>query len=111
MNADDASAALDLSVDPSTGVKARTSALAASIGGLILGKLTASWGSRAADLLQGAEEPAPEHFVFGVADIETVDLPATVGGDRGRDDDGHGGDLPAPTAPTGPPGPVRRAWR
>lgn len=49
-------------------------------------------------LLQGPEEPAPEHFVFGVADVQAEDLPAAVGGDRGRDDDSHRGDLPATRA-------------
>ena len=48
-----------------------------------------------ATLFQGAEEPAPKHLVLGVADIQAEDLPATVGGDRGGDDDGHRGDLPA----------------
>ncbi len=44
-------------------------------------------------LLEGAQEALPEDLVFGVADVATQDLPVTVGGDPGRHDHGHRGDL------------------
>ena len=43
-----------------------------------------------AALLEGGEEPAPEHLVLAVADVQTEDLPLTGGGDAGRHHDGHG---------------------
>ena len=43
--------------------------------------------------LQRAQELAPEHFLFGIADVAAQDLPGAVGGDAGGDDDGHRGDL------------------
>jgi hypothetical protein len=36
------------------------------------------------------QEAPPEHLVLGVADVETEDLPAAVGGDTGGDHDGLG---------------------
>ena len=42
-----------------------------------------------AALLQRAQEAAPEHLVFGVADVDAQDFPAAVGGDPGGDHDGH----------------------
>jgi hypothetical protein len=46
-----------------------------------------------AALAQGLEEAAPEHLVFGVADVDTEDFALTDGGDAGGDDDGHRRDL------------------
>lgn len=48
-------------------------------------------------LLQGAEEPTPKHFVFGIADVQAEDLPATVRSDGRGDDHRHRGDLPTHT--------------
>jgi hypothetical protein len=45
-------------------------------------------------LAQGAQEAAPEHLVFGVADVTAENLPAAVGGHPGRHDHDHRGDLP-----------------
>ena len=44
-------------------------------------------------LLQAGEEGPPEHLVLAVADVETEDLAAAVGGDPGRDDHRHRDDL------------------
>jgi hypothetical protein len=49
-----------------------------------------------APFLQAAEEAAPEHFVFAVADVDPEDLPAAGGGDPGGDHDGHRRDLTVP---------------
>ena len=49
-----------------------------------------------ATLLESAEEPAPEHLVFTVADVDAQHLAAAVGGHPGGDDDGHASDLPDP---------------
>jgi hypothetical protein len=46
-----------------------------------------------AALAQALEEPAPEHLVLAVPDIEAEDLAFTGGGDPGGDDHGHRGDL------------------
>jgi hypothetical protein len=40
-------------------------------------------------LAQRAQEAAPEHFVFAVADIDAEDLTGAVCGDPGGHDDGH----------------------
>ncbi len=42
---------------------------------------------------QGPQEAAPEHLVFGVADVEAQDLSVPVGADPRGDDDGLGGDV------------------
>jgi hypothetical protein len=44
-------------------------------------------------LLQREQEPAPEHFVFAVADVEAQHLAVAVGGDAGGDDHGLGDHL------------------
>ena len=44
--------------------------------------------------LQRGEEAAPEHLVLAVPDVESEDLAAAVGGDRGGDDHRFGGDQP-----------------
>ena len=44
-------------------------------------------------LTQRPQEPAPEHLVFGVADVDAEHLTVTVGGDPGGDHDGHRRDL------------------
>ena len=47
-------------------------------------------------LFQGAQESAPKHLVFGVADIDAEYLAAAGRRDPGRHDDGHRGDLARP---------------
>ena len=42
---------------------------------------------------QRPQELAPEHFLFGVADVAAQDLPGAIRGDAGGHDDGHRGDL------------------
>ena len=37
---------------------------------------------------EGAQERGPEHFVFGVADVDAEHLAVAVDGDRGGHDDG-----------------------
>ena len=41
---------------------------------------------------QRAKKSLPEPFVLGISDVETEDLPATVGGDSDGDDDRLGDD-------------------
>jgi hypothetical protein len=53
-----------------------------------------SWVVQAA-FLQGAQEAAPKHLIFGITDIDAQDFPAAGGGDSGGDHDGHAGHLPA----------------
>ena len=51
-----------------------------------------------AALAQGLEEAAPEHLVFGVADVQAEDLAVALGRDPGGDHHRHRGDLAAAVA-------------
>jgi hypothetical protein len=48
-----------------------------------------------AAFIQGAQEAAPEHLIFGIARIDAQHFPAAGGGDSSGDHDSHAGYLPA----------------
>jgi hypothetical protein len=48
-----------------------------------------------AAFLQGAQEAAPEHLIFGIAHIDAQHFTIAGGGDSGGDHDSHAGYLPA----------------
>ena len=50
-----------------------------------------------ATLFPSAQEPAPKHLVLRVTNIDTEHLTTAVGGDTGRHDHGHRGDLASAT--------------